>query len=34
MVDVDIKASATVFGERIREFLVGFAQHAVLRILQ
>lgn len=34
MIDVDVEASATVFCQRVREFLVGFAQYAMLRVFQ
>lgn len=34
MIDVDVEASLSAFGKRIREFRVGFAQDAILGVLK
>lgn len=33
VVDMDVEAPATIFGEWVGEFLVGFAEHPVLGVL-
>jgi hypothetical protein len=34
MIDVDVEASISAFGQGVRKLLVGFTQNAMLRVFQ